>query len=252
MQPLSQDFINNCSVEAGYRNRGAAMTRIEVFVDAAFAFAITMLVISIDQIPNSVPALIEVSKQIPAFAVSALHLVHIWQTHSVWSKRFGLEDNRTVLISAILVILILIYLYPLKMMYSAFFAWITSGYLPGELVLRGFDELRYLFAFGAVGFTTISLIFVWMYQHALNLKLPLRLSKEEVYLATTYIYVRWAIVATGVIALVAPFSVPDGWVPFTGFVYAIIFVAQPLIEYRRKAHWQAQVDQLTTRQLAQD
>jgi uncharacterized membrane protein len=33
--------------------RGENMTRIETFVDAAFAFAFTMLVISIDEIPRS-------------------------------------------------------------------------------------------------------------------------------------------------------------------------------------------------------
>lgn len=39
--------------------RGLDMTQIEVFVDAAFAFAVTMLVISFDAIPRTLerPAL---------------------------------------------------------------------------------------------------------------------------------------------------------------------------------------------------
>lgn len=48
------------------------MTRIETFVDAAFAFAFTMLVISIDEIPSSPVELFELSKDIPAFILSAL------------------------------------------------------------------------------------------------------------------------------------------------------------------------------------
>jgi hypothetical protein len=32
MQPLSQEFIDQCPVDHGYRQRGLEMTRIEVFV----------------------------------------------------------------------------------------------------------------------------------------------------------------------------------------------------------------------------
>ena len=42
----------------GIQERGREVTRIEAFVDAAFAFAVTLLVISCDAIPDSVPALV--------------------------------------------------------------------------------------------------------------------------------------------------------------------------------------------------
>ena len=78
MQQLTDEFLNQCPSENGFRLRGEAMTRIEVFVDAAFAFAATMLVISIDQIPDSMTSLIEVSKQIPGFILSIAQLIAIW------------------------------------------------------------------------------------------------------------------------------------------------------------------------------
>ena len=40
--------------DRGFRLRGLEMTRLEGFVDAAFAFATTMLVISLSGIPSSV------------------------------------------------------------------------------------------------------------------------------------------------------------------------------------------------------
>lgn len=46
MTPLTPQFIESCPVEKGFHQRGLEMTRIEVFVDAAFAFAVTLLVIS--------------------------------------------------------------------------------------------------------------------------------------------------------------------------------------------------------------
>lgn len=50
MKPISREFIDSCCLVEGRIIRGDNMTRIETFVDAAFAFAFTMLVISIDEI----------------------------------------------------------------------------------------------------------------------------------------------------------------------------------------------------------
>jgi len=38
MAPISQEFLDSCPVEGGFRMRGLEMTRIEVFMGAAFAF----------------------------------------------------------------------------------------------------------------------------------------------------------------------------------------------------------------------
>ena len=43
----TEESLAQLPVKNGFRLRGEAMTRIEVFSDAAFAFAITMLVISL-------------------------------------------------------------------------------------------------------------------------------------------------------------------------------------------------------------
>ena len=69
------------------------MTRIETLVDAAFAFALTMLVISIGEIPKSPPELFELSKDIPAFVFSALSIGAVWLAHAKWSRTFGLQDS---------------------------------------------------------------------------------------------------------------------------------------------------------------
>ena len=45
MNRLSDEYISACRVDRGKILRGENMSRIETFVDAAFAFAFTMLVI---------------------------------------------------------------------------------------------------------------------------------------------------------------------------------------------------------------
>ena len=71
MDKLSQEFLDSCRRDGGLIMRGENMTRIETFVDAAFAFAFTMLVISIDEIPRSPPELVAAARDIPAFIFSA-------------------------------------------------------------------------------------------------------------------------------------------------------------------------------------
>ncbi|MGA0203841.1 MAG: TMEM175 family protein, partial [Pseudohongiellaceae bacterium] len=78
MKPLSREFIDSCRREEGRIILGDNMTRIETFVDAAFAIAFTMLVISIDEIPKSPPELFELSRDIPAFVFSALIIGAVW------------------------------------------------------------------------------------------------------------------------------------------------------------------------------
>ena len=46
------ESLNELPIKGGFRLRGTQMTRMETFCDAAFAFAMTMLVISIDRIPR--------------------------------------------------------------------------------------------------------------------------------------------------------------------------------------------------------
>lgn len=222
MTHLTEEFIASCRREQGYILRGENMTRIEVFVDAAFAFAVTMLVISIDQIPNNVSELIEVSKSIPAFASSVAVLMWIWSTHSVWSRRFGLEDNTTVVISVVLIILILVFIYPLKILATGFYSWLTGGYLPAQFYMTSFDDLRIMFLYFAIGFSSIFLLFIWMTKHALNNSEALKLTPFEIYEQQTYVYIRWGLVAIGMLASVVPFMLPESSVPLAGFAYSLI------------------------------
>jgi uncharacterized membrane protein len=46
------------------------MTRLETFIDAAFAFAISMLVIAAQQIPDNIQALLAAFKNVPTFVCS--------------------------------------------------------------------------------------------------------------------------------------------------------------------------------------
>jgi len=237
MQPLKDEFLAECPNENGFRMRGMAMTRIEVFVDAAFAFAVTMLVISIDQIPRSMAELIEITKYIPAFILSVAQLVFIWHNHSVWSRKFGLEDAKTVFLSASLLIVVLIYIYPLKIMFEGLFTWISQDQLPSTFKLQSFAELRYLFYYFATGFLMISVIFWALYHHALNHQASLKLSSFETYSIQTSLQVKLSMIAVCIFALFLPAALPDDKVPFAGFAYVLLWPVITWTYKRRARQW---------------
>ena len=83
----------------GFRLRGLEMTRLETFIDAAFAFAVTMMVIASDRVPDDINALLAAFKHVPAFVASVAVLGIFWRGHWIWSRRYGLEDGVSIFIS---------------------------------------------------------------------------------------------------------------------------------------------------------
>lgn len=214
--------------------RGEAMTRTEVFVDAAFAFAVTLLVISFDAIPSSYPEMVTAFKTIPAFVAAVAQLVWFWHTHTVWCDRYGLDDGPTAWLSALLLVVVLIFIYPMRVMLEAMFAWLTDGYLPTAFVLTSIEELRYMFIFMSVASGALCLTFVALYGYAKYRAEPLRLNAAEKHKTTTMI-ITWAGCAVIVLSMVPlALVLSDYWVQFTGFVSFLIGAWVPWVQVRRR------------------
>lgn len=180
--------------EDGFRNRGAEVTRIEAFYDAAFAFALTLMVISIDEIPDSAQSLIEALKSVPAFAGCFLLIVRFWSAHSTWSRRYGINDRPSQRLSLLTVFLVLVFIYPMRMVFSAFFYWITDGWLPAYIVFESVPgDMRLIIAIFAIAFGSMGLVTWALYRHAWKLRSTLDLDARE-NLITSYSVLHWAAV----------------------------------------------------------
>ena len=116
----------------GFLERGQQVTRVEAFVDAAFAFAVTLLVISFDGLPRSADELVAAYKGIPAFAASFLLLATFWRAHERWSRWYGMDDSHSTVLSLMLVFLVLVYVYPLRMLFAGFFHFVSNGAVPAK------------------------------------------------------------------------------------------------------------------------
>src|SRR5438046_2278399 len=141
----------------GFRLRGMEMTRLETFIDAAFAFAISMLVIAPQQIPDNIEALLGAFKNVPAFVASIVVLGIFWRGHWLWSRRYGLEDGVSIFVSWALLVTVLIYIYPLKAIFSSMWFLLSGGRVGHVLGAHSESQVRAIFAIFALGFAAIAL-----------------------------------------------------------------------------------------------
>ena len=204
-------------VHEGVRLRGLEMTRLETFCDAAFAFAVTLLVISGDGIPKSYDELILALKGIPAFAASFAAIASIWWAHRTWSRRFGLEDGVTTLISLAMVLFMLIYVYPLKMVFSAFASWASGGWLPSEFVLEDPRDMLGLFVVYGVGFAAQTGMLALLHVRALKLKATLGLNEVEKLRVRQEIVMSLVLGGTGLASALFATLMPSRVAVFAGF-----------------------------------
>jgi hypothetical protein len=163
--------LSQLPVENGFRLRGEQVSRVETFVDAAFAFSLTLLVIFYNELPDTVAELREALRRVPTFAVCFLLLSLFWTAHNRWSRRFGLEDAKSTVLSLGFVLVVLVYVYPLRMVTSSGLALLTRGFVPSEL---GIDhshwmlDLQTAFMVYSTGFALLSWILWRLNAHALR------------------------------------------------------------------------------------
>jgi uncharacterized membrane protein len=73
------------------RERGRAISRLEAFSDAVFAFSATLLVVSLE-VPRTYPELAAGLKGFVAFGLSFAALILIWAVHNGFFRRYGLSS----------------------------------------------------------------------------------------------------------------------------------------------------------------
>ncbi len=219
--------------------RGDKVTRLEAFVDAAFAFSVTLLVISGDHTPTSIVLLKEAIKQIPTYAASFAVIMQFWMNHADWSRRFGLEDAVSDRLSLLLVFVLLIFVYPLKMVFGTFFALISDNFLPAQFIINDWSEVPILFQTFAMGFGGMALITCLLFWRAVRLAPVFNFSTEEVAYAK-HKRMMWGVVVlfsiiSFVLAVLIPATEQSGmWIGMPGFIFFGLNILQIILRRRYK------------------
>lgn len=198
-----------------FRWRGGNVSRLEGIFDAVMALAITMIVFSIE-VPQSFDDLIHSFQRLPAFAIGFAILIMCWYYHFLFHRRFGLEDSVTVFLNAILMFLVVFYVYPLKFVYTLLFASRTLEMQPAQM-----PTLMVLYS---SGFLAIFVVLGLLYGYAHWKRAALNLNFNEIVLTRMKIgECFWHVLIAGISIGLA---LLPGWLAWSGLIYFSIPVAQ--------------------------
>ena len=104
----------------GERKRDYEIQRIETFSDGVFAFAVTLLIVSLE-VPKSFEELLVSMRGFFAFGISFAVLVSIWTEQHRFFRNYGMEDGWTITLNGALLFIVLFYTYPLKFLFTLMF-----------------------------------------------------------------------------------------------------------------------------------
>lgn len=229
--------------EEGFSWRGEEVSRIEGLSDAVFAFAITLLVVSLE-VPKTFDELLATMRGFFAFAICFALLFAVWNEHYKFSRRYGLWDASTVRLNAALLFIVLLYVYPLKFLFTILvdelLGFSTDVRLPNGDVVGAIEpgQLPLLMVIYGAGFIAIQVLFVLLYLRAYVLRDALELDANEALITRQEIQGFLLMMAVGFISVaVAVFGGRDAafW---AGLAYLLLFPLQAangyLMRSRRK------------------
>ncbi|MBL8891426.1 MAG: DUF1211 domain-containing protein [Planctomycetaceae bacterium] len=194
-----------------FRWRGAETSRLEALFDMVLAMALTLTVISME-VPQTFDDLVGSFAKLPSFAVCFLILLMCWYYHFQFHRRFGIENFPLIILSGLLLFIILIYVYPLKFLYSVLFAPDAQRLNPAQG--------QTLIALYSAGFAAIFIMFGLMHSYAYLYRVELGLNQNEIVLTKSAIgtHLVYAGVACLSILMIG-FQVGGTW---SGWVYLLI------------------------------
>jgi uncharacterized membrane protein len=225
-------------MNADQRTGTTETARLDNFVDGAFAFAITLLVISGSSVPRDLPALLHALGGVPAFACCFMQLALFWHGHVRWRDQVRLSDRGSLLLSLLLVFFALIFVYPLHMVFASFFWAISGGALSMDFAISidGLGDFKTLFVVYGLAYAcmagTMAALFGHAARHARGLP---RAARIEVSVGM----VQWLYsAAVGLLSVLLAWLIPLGgkpaWVMLPGFCYALLGATGTLVDAWRR------------------
>ena len=176
--------------------RADVTSRLDAFTDAAFAFAVTLLVIGGSEAPTSVGMLHAAMAEVPAFAIGFAIIAMFWFAHVRWRHYRGEGGWLSMVLSVLLIFLVLIYVQPLRAMARSFSSFLGGSGTPFQGAI---GDLFFVYGVGfvAMAATTCALFLEAQRSDTLDPEMRVSARGESVI---------WLIlVATGLVSILMTF-----------------------------------------------
>lgn len=207
-----------------FRWRGNDVSRVEGFTDAVFAFAVTLLVVSLEA-PRTYEGLLDVVRALPAFIICFALLMTFWNAHYQYHRRYGIENFFTRVVTMAILVLVLFFVYPLKFLFTMVTANLFGLDLHDAPSLDTVAQARVLYVIYGLGFAGAWSLFGVLYLHAYRARERLELSASEVMLtrgslANIGIYIGVCLLSVALALLTDNTSLP-------GYIYFLLGILMP-------------------------
>jgi uncharacterized membrane protein len=224
-----------------FRHRAHEVSRVEAFSDVVFGFALTLIVVSLE-VPRTYAELAHEMRGFVGFAICFAMLTWVWYEHHRFFRRYGLQDDVTIVLNTALLFLVLFYVYPLKFMF--------------ELVTRrisnvGAENAQELFLIYGLGFAGIFTVFVLMHVHAYRKREELALNDVEIHDTKGAIAMYSGNAAVGLLSIAIAYGVGIRQVGLAGWAYFLLGPTSAVIGYWRGSRRQRIAEAMLQRQSRQ-
>jgi low temperature requirement protein LtrA len=210
-----------------FRWRSHEVSRTEGLSDAVFGFAITLLVVSLE-VPKTYGELMQTMRGFGAFAISFTLLFIVWYNQYKFFRRYGLQDNTTMLLNAVLLFVVIFYVYPLKFVFTLLVNQFTGGQgrimLPDGNVIQMIENneqvAKLMMIFGA-GYVAVFGVFALLYWHAYRQRADLDLNELETFDTLGDVHESLINMTIGLISIAVAALGGARFRQFAGFVYML-------------------------------
>jgi len=216
---IQADSPEQFPVELGFRMRGAGISRIDVFSDVVFAFALVLLAVSLTIPKNSREPQDSILSMVTC-AVCFAMILGGWFSHYVFFRRYGLRDRVTIILNSCLLFLILFCVYPLKFLFAT-----ISGYLfrdSSATWLATAVQVNGRLMLYALGFTAVFMLVGALYWNAWRQRDALALNGIERLLTVSSIIDSLGLICIGLLAALTALVLPPSWSVYSALLYLLI------------------------------
>ena len=194
------------------------VSRLEGFSDAVFGFALTLLVVSLETPKTFADLTAQMAGFVP-FALMFAMVCWIWYEHNLFFRRYGLQDALTVFLNAILLFVVLFYVYPLRFLTTA----LVGGQIMGDPKAPDITQadgwlLMLLYSIGVVLIFSTFLLLHW---RAWSLRGAIGLTEVEELQLKYRARSHGISAGIGVLSLILVFAVPHQSM-WAGIIYSLM------------------------------